>query len=251
MPLNFEQQKNLKASIYTTAICGSLLLLFIYMHWEKAAPIASSPETSYMEVDLDPQMVPPPVEPAPIDPPKEVTTSQPAKTRGSAGAGGNTNKEIVKGKTNITTTPIPKAVYIPSNTKAAPLVTNDMFDYPVTVNMPMSGKENRTGLGSNIKGNGTGNGNSDGDKDGNANGTGNGNGGKKKINFNGDAKPAVIYAIIEVSANGVGRYLGVDKGGTANDAIHVNEIKQKIKEIHFDNKGVVYKIKVKFDFKYQ
>jgi len=115
----------------------------------------------------------------------------------------------------------------------------------------MSGKENRTGLGSNIKGNGTGNGNSDGDKDGNANGTGNGNGGKKKINFNGDAKPAVIYAIIEVSANGVGRYLGVDKGGNANDAIHVNEIKQKIKEIHFDNKGVVYKIKVKFDFKYQ
>jgi hypothetical protein len=243
MQLNFEQQKNIKASVYTSVICGSMLLLFIFLRWEKAAPIPDTPATSYMEVDLDPPTVQPPI--------VEPVVNEQGEDNGGAGAGGNTNKEIVKGKTNITTTPIPKAVYVPSNSKTAPLVTNDMFDYPVTINMPMLGKENRNGLGSNNKGKGTGNGDSDGDKDGNANGTGNGNGAKKKINFNGDAKPAIIYAIIEVSLNGTGKYVGVDKGGNANDAIHVNEIKQKIRKMNFDNKGFIYKTKVKFIFKNQ
>jgi hypothetical protein len=253
MQLNFEQQKNIKAIVYTSVICGSLLLLFIFLRWEKAAPIQDTPATSYMKVDFDPPPVePPPVETPPIEPSTAKSNGVTGNGNENKGGGGNTNKEKVAGKTNTTTEPIPKHLYLPNKSTSAPFVTTDVFDYPVTISMPMLGKENKTGLGSNIKGTGGENGNGNGDGDGDGKGPGNdGSGGKKKINFNGDVKPAVIYAIIEVSANGVGKYIGVDKGGNANDATHVNEIKQKIKEIHFDNKGVVYKTKVKFDFKYQ
>ncbi len=255
MQFNFEKQKNIKASIYTSAICGTLLLLFIYLRWEKKLPIPVTPAPSYMEVDLEPPPVEPkPIEPSPITPIKAATTADAGNRKEMKGGGGNTNKEVVTGKTNTTITPIPKAVYIPTNSKSAPLVVNDMFDYPVTINMPMAGNENRPGKGSNIKGTGGGNGTGDGVSDGNGSGPGNGgSGGKKtdKSTFIGNAKQAIIYAIIQVNTNGVGKYIGVAKGGNANDAIHVDEINQKLKEIHFDKKDKPYQIRVKFDFKYQ
>ena len=52
MSLNFEQQKNVKASLYTTMICIVLACLFVVLEWKKAAPIITPPEPTYMEVNL-------------------------------------------------------------------------------------------------------------------------------------------------------------------------------------------------------
>lgn len=244
MQLNFEQQKNIRASIYTSVICGIMLLTFIFLRWEKKLPIALTPAPSYMEVDLEPPPAEPkPIEPSPISPINDIN-----------GGGGNTNEDVTDDKTSTTTTPIAKAIYKGANTNIAPLNVPDIFDYPVTIIMPMAGKENRPGKGSNINGTGGGNGTGDGESDGNGKGPGNGgSGGKKtdKSTFIGNAKQAIIYAIIQVNTNGVGKYIGVAKGGNANDASHVDEINQKLREIHFDKKEKPYQIRVKFDFKYQ
>ena len=52
MSLSFEQEKNIKAGVYTFLICIALSLLFIVMHWQQAAPTVLPPEASYMEVNL-------------------------------------------------------------------------------------------------------------------------------------------------------------------------------------------------------
>ncbi|HBT92826.1 MAG TPA: hypothetical protein DEB23_00880, partial [Chitinophagaceae bacterium] len=52
MELNFEQQKNIKAGIYTTLICVLLSLLFFIFNWNQDAPTIIPPEPSYMEVNL-------------------------------------------------------------------------------------------------------------------------------------------------------------------------------------------------------
>jgi hypothetical protein len=241
MQLNFEQQKNIRASIYTSVICGIMLLSFIFLRWEKKLPIAVTPAPSYMEVDLEP----PPAEPKPIEP------SPISSINEINGGGGNTNNEVTDDNTSTTTTPIPKAVYMSNNTKSAPLNVPDIFDYPVTIIMPMVGEENRPGKGSNINGSGSGNGTGDGESDGNGNGPGSGRKKTDKSTFIGNAKQAIISALIQVNTNGVGKYIEVSKGGNTNDGIYKDEINQKLREINFDKKKKPYKIRVKFVFKYQ
>ena len=52
MQLSFEQQKNIKASVYTTIICILLSLLFVLLQWNQTPPIITPPQPSYMEVNL-------------------------------------------------------------------------------------------------------------------------------------------------------------------------------------------------------
>jgi hypothetical protein len=52
MQLSFEQEKNIKAGVYTLLICTALSLLFVLMHWQKTAPTIVPPEAAYMEVNL-------------------------------------------------------------------------------------------------------------------------------------------------------------------------------------------------------
>ena len=52
MHLNFEQQKNIKAGIYTTILCVLLFLLFFIFNWKQAAPTIIPPEPNFMEVNL-------------------------------------------------------------------------------------------------------------------------------------------------------------------------------------------------------
>ena len=52
MQLSFEQEKNIKAGVYTLLICIGLSCLFVIMHWQQPAATISAPVADYMEVNL-------------------------------------------------------------------------------------------------------------------------------------------------------------------------------------------------------
>ena len=52
MQLSFEQEKNIKAGVYTGLICLALSLVFFVLKWQEPAPKVVPPLPEYMEVNL-------------------------------------------------------------------------------------------------------------------------------------------------------------------------------------------------------
>ena len=257
MSLNFEQQKNVKASLYTTMICIVLACLFVVLEWKKAAPIITPPEPNYMEVNLGNSEtgagdIPPLSQEAPAT---DQGTNQQVESEGVNAENINTdasNDEAIKTtkdkKNNTATTQKattkPKAImgkYGGGNGKGG----NNQDSYNNVKDQGIAGGKGDQGVaGGSINGKAyTG-----------AAGPFVTKGDRKIVktySFNGDVEPATIYADIQVSPEGVGTFSQIAKGSSSNDSKYKTAIKEYLKKISFDKSDHSSVVTVKFKFDVQ
>ena len=258
MQLSFEQEKNIKAAVYTGLICLGLSLIFFVFKWQEPAPTIVPPLPEYMEVNLGNSntgagTIPPMSKEAPA--PEQGATSISAKVASSEASKINTtsndvNDEAVRsGKVKNTTknNPVP----IPAKPKALMgkytggngAGGNNQDSYNAVKDQGIAGGKGDQGV---------------------ANGSINGkaytgSGGPfvtkgdrsvtKSYSFNGDVPPATIYAEIEVNPNGVGRFIQITRGSSSNDSKYKRAIVDYLTKISFnatDHSSIVT-VKFKFD----
>jgi hypothetical protein len=257
MSLNFEQQKNLKASLYTTIICVVLACLFVVLEWKKAAPIITPPEPTYMEVNLgNSETGGGDVAPLSTEAP---ATEQGANTQvESAGVNAENistdaaNEEPIKTSKEV------------KNNKAT---TEKLATKPKAVMGKYAGGNGKGGNNqdsyNNVKDQGIAGGKGD---QGVAGGSINGNiytgavgpfvtkGDRKVVkaySFNGDVEPATIYAEIDVNPAGEGTFKQITKGSSSNDTKYKTAIKEYLRKINFDKSDHSSLVTVKFKFDVQ
>lgn len=116
------------------------------------------------------------------------------------------------------------------------------------------GSGNGNGVG---KGNGTGGGTGNGNGGGNGNGNGAGNGpkvmgGDRKIvryySFTGELDKATIYANINVSPEGTGKFISIAKGSSNSSNSYKTAIMQYLENIKFDKSDHESMVTVRFNF---
>jgi hypothetical protein len=73
----------------------------------------------------------------------------------------------------------------------------------------------------------------------------------KVYSFNEDVEAATIYAEIEVSPSGVGKFIQIVKGSSSNDAKYKSAIKEYLKKISFNVSDHSSVVTVKFKFEVQ
>ena len=260
MPLSFEQEKNIKAGVYTFLICIALSLLFVVMHWQKTTPTILPPEAAYMEVNLgnsptgEGDVAPKSKEaPAPeVGASKSVKASAINKSVKINANSNDPNDEAIKSekaKTNIKNLPLPPAPkpkalmgkYAGGNGKGG----NNQDSYNQVKDQGIAGGKGDQGVA---------NGSIDG-----KNYTGSGGpfvtkGDRhvtKAYTFNGDVEAATIYAEIEVSPSGQGRFVQIAKGSSSNDAKYKKAIVEYLTKISFNSADHPSMVTVKFKFEVQ
>jgi hypothetical protein len=73
----------------------------------------------------------------------------------------------------------------------------------------------------------------------------------KVYSFNGDVEPATVYAEIEVSAAGQGRFIQIVKGSSSNDSKYKKAIIEYLTKIAFNTSDHSSMVTVKFKFEVQ
>jgi hypothetical protein len=260
MQLSFEQEKNIKAGVYTGLICLALSFIFFVLKWQEPAPKVIPPLPEYMEVNLGNSNtgsgdIPPMSKAAPAPeqgantPKTKAVTS--IATKINTVAGDANDEAIHSGTAKSTTknTPAP----LPAKPKAL------MGKY---AGGNGAGGNNQDSY-NNVKDQGIAGGKGD---QGVANGSINGNtytgtGGPfvtkgdrrvtKTYSFNGDVPPATIYAEIEVNPSGVGRFIQITKGSSSNDAKYKRAIIDYLTKISFNTADHSSTVTVKFKFDVQ
>lgn len=162
-----------------------------------------------------------------------------------------TNKSVVKAEpkpVEVPAPPRPKAV-LGKTTTGTGKGGGAVDDYDRA-----GGSGNGAGVGN---GNGTGGGSGNGTGGGNGTGTGRGNGpkvtrGDRKIvryySFQGDLDKAVIYANVNVSPEGVGKFVSIAKGSTQTSSAYKEAIIQYLQNIKFDKADHESMLTVQFNF---
>ena len=260
MQLSFEQAKNIKASVYTGLICLALSLLFVVIKWQEPAPKVAPPLPEYMEVNLGNSTtgsgeLPPMSKEAPAPEQAENTTKSKAAAAVTSKINtvtGDENDEAIHAGTAKTTTknnPVP----LPAKPKAL------MGKY---AGGNGAGGNNQDSY-NNVKDQGIAGGKGD---QGVANGSINGkaytgSGGPfvtkgdrrvtKTYSFNGDVPPVTIYAEIEVSPNGVGKFIQITRGSSSNDPKYKRAIIDYLTKISFNPSDHSSTVTVKFKFDVQ
>lgn len=260
MQLSFEQEKNIKAAVFTGLICLGLSMIFFVLKWQEPAPKILPPLPEYMEVNLGNSNtgageIPPKRKAAPA--PEQGSTSTKTKLASSAASKINAvsndpNDEAVRsGKVKNTTKNNP----VPIPTKPKALMGkyaggngaggNNQDSYNEVKNQGIAGGKGDQGV---------------------ANGSINGkaytgNGGPfvtkgdrritKTYSFNGDVPPATIYAEIEVNPNGVGRFIQITRGSSSNDSKYKRAIVEYLTKISFNSDDHSSTVTVKFKFELQ
>jgi hypothetical protein len=256
MQLSFEQSKNLKASIYTIIICVALASLFILVQWQQTAATITPPEPQFMEVNLGNSetgegTIPPLSKDAPAP---EVGANKFSKASAN-----NQSIKVNNGVSDEYDESI--ASKNNKNIKASPLPSNVK---PKAVMGKYAGGNGKGGNNqdsyNNVKDQGIAGGKGD---QGVANGSINGNTytgtggpfvtkGDRKItkaySFNGDVEPATIYAEIEVSPNGQGRFIQIVRGSSSNDSKYKRAITEYLTKINFNTSDHSSTVTVKFKF---
>ena len=258
MQLSFEQEKNIKAAVYTGLICVGLSLIFFVSKFQEPAPTVAPPLSEYMEVNLGNSNtgageIPPKSKAAPA-PEKGSTKSKAASSESSKinAVSNDANDEAIRsGKVKNTkkNNPVP----IPAKPKAL------MGKY---AGGNGAGGNNQDSY-NNVKDQGIAGGKGD---QGVANGSIDGkaytgNSGPlvtkgdrrvtKTYSFNGDVPPATIYAEIEVNPNGVGRFVQITRGSSSNDPKYKSAIKEYLTKISFNSADHSSTVTVKFKFDLQ
>jgi len=260
MQLSFEQEKNIKAAIYTGLICFGLSLIFFVFKFQEPAPTVVPPLPEYMEVNLGNSntgagAIPPKSKAAPA--PEQGSTKRSAKVAASNSAKINTvsndpNDEAIRSgkvKTNAKNNPVP----IPSKPKALMgkyaggngAGGNNQDSYNAVKDQGIAGGKGDQGV-------------ANGSIDGKAY---TGSGGPfvtkgdrrvtKTYSFNGDVPPATIYAEIEVNPNGVGRFIQISRGSSSNDSKYKRAIVEYLTKINFNSADHSSIVTVKFKFDLQ
>jgi len=260
MQLSFEQEKNIKAAVYTGLICFGLSLIFFVFKFQEPAPTVVPPLPEYMEVNLGNSntgagAIPPKSKAAPA--PEQGSTRRSAKLAASNSAKINTvsndpNDEAIRSgkvKTNAKNNPVP----IPSKPKALMgkyaggngAGGNNQDSYNAVKDQGIAGGKGDQGV-------------ANGSIDGKAY---TGSGGPfvtkgdrrvtKTYSFNGDVPPATIYAEIEVNPNGVGRFIQISRGSSSNDSKYKRAIVEYLTKINFNSADHSSIVTVKFKFDLQ
>jgi hypothetical protein len=260
MQLSFEQEKNIKAGVYTGLICLGLSLIFFVSKFQEPTPKVVPPLPEYMEVNL-----------------------------------GNSNTGAGEIPPMSKTAPAPEKSAIPTKTKAASnvaskinAVSNDANDEAIRSGKVKNTKKNnpvpipakpKALMGKYAGGNGAGGNNQDsynnekdqgiaggkgdqGVENGSINGKAyTGSGGPfvtkgdrrvtKTYSFKGDVPPATIYAEIEVNPNGEGRFIQITRGSSSNDSKYKSAIKEYLTKISFNSADHSSTVTVKFKFDLQ
>jgi hypothetical protein len=260
MQLSFEQEKNIKAGVYTGLICLALSLVFFVLKWQEPAPKVVPPLPEYMEVNLGNSNtgsgdIPPMSQSAPA--PEKGANATKTKVASSVASKINANSndandEAIRSGSAKTTTknnPAP----LPAKPKAL------MGKY---AGGNGAGGNNQDSY-NNVKDQGIAGGKGD---QGVANGaidgkSYTGSGGPfvtkgdrrvtKTYSFNGDVPPATIYAEIEVNPNGVGRFIQITRGSSSNDPKYKRAIVDYLTKISFNTSDHSSTVTVKFKFDVQ
>ena len=256
MQLSFEQSKNIKAAIYTILICVGLASLFIVLQWQQTAPTITPPQPQYMEVNLGNSETgegnTPPLS-------KDAPAPELGSSKISKASAHNQSIKLNNGATNENDEALASGKN--KNIKATQLPTNAK---PKAVMGKYAGGNGKGGNNqdsyNNIKDQGIAGGKGD---QGVANGSINGNtytgtGGPfvtkgdrritKAYSFNGDVEPATIYAEIEVSPSGQGRFIQITRGSSSNDAKYKRAIIEYLTKINFNSSDHSSTVTVKFKF---
>jgi len=261
MQLSFEQEKNIKAGVYTGLICLGLSLIFFVSKFQEPTPKMVPPLPEYMEVNLGNSNtgageIPPKSKAAPA-PEKGSTKTKAAsavasKINAVSNDANDANDEAIRsGKVKNTTknNPVP----IPAKPKAL------MGKY---AGGNGAGGNNQDSY-NNVKDQGIAGGKGDqGVENGSINGKAyTGSGGPlvtkgdrrvtKSYSFNGDVAPATIYAEVEVNPNGVGRFIQITRGSSSNDSKYKSAIKEYLTKISFNTADHSSTVTVKFKFDLQ
>ena len=143
--------------------------------------------------------------------------------------------------------PRPKAVLGKTTTGTGKGGGAEDYDRP-------GGSGNGSGVGN---GNGTGGGSGNGNGGGNGNGTGGGSGpkvtnGDRKIvrsySFQGDLDKATIYANVNVTPDGIGKFVSIAKGSSNSSNAYKTAIMQYLQNIRFDKSDHESMVTVRFNF---
>jgi hypothetical protein len=260
MQLSFEQEKNIKAAVYTGLICLGLSLIFFVTKWQEPAPTVIPPLPEYMEVNLGNSntgagAIPPKSKAAPA--PEQGSTTRSTKLAASNASKINTvsndpsDEAIRSGKVKTATknNPVP----IPSKPKALMgkyaggngAGGNNQDSYNAVKDQGIAGGKGDQGV-----------------SNGSINGKAyTGSGGPfvtkgdrrvtKTYSFNGDVPPATIYAEIEVNPNGVGRFIQISRGSSSNDSKYKRAIVEYLTKINFNSADHSSIVTVKFKFDLQ
>lgn len=256
MQLSFEQSKNLKATVYTIIICVALASLFFVLQWQQTAPIITPPQPQYMEVNLGNSETGEGTTP-PLS--KDAPAPEVGSNKFSKASSNNQSIKVNSGVTDENDESI--ASKNNKNIKASPLPTNVK---PKAVMGKYAGGNGKGGNNqdsyNNVKDQGIAGGKGDqGVANGSINGnTYNGTGGPfvtkgdrritKAYSFNGDVEPATIYAEIEVSPNGQGRFIQITRGSSSNDSKYKRAIIEYLTKINFNTSDHSSTVTVKFKF---
>lgn len=260
MQLSFDQQKNVKASVYTLIICILLSLIVITITWNQPPPIITPPAPEFMEINLGNsetgQGEIPPLS-------KESPAPEIGSTKNTKLAAANHADDIATNSTDPNDEPI-RTKKANAKMKALPLTPSPK---PKAVMGKYAGGNGAGGNNqdsyNNIKDQGIAGGKGD---QGVANGSINGKvysgqagpfvvKGDRKVtkaySFNGDVEPATIYADIEVSPSGQGRFIQIVKGSSSNDTKYKKAIVEYLNKIAFNSSDHSSVVTVKFKFELQ
>jgi hypothetical protein len=260
MQLSFEQEKNIKAAVYTVLICLGLSMVFFVLKWQEPVPKIMPPLPAYMEVNLGNSNtgageIPPKSKAAPA--PEQGATSTKTKLASSKASKINTvsndpNDEAIRSgkvKTATKNNPVP----VPAKPKALMgkyaggngAGGNNQDSYNTVKDQGIAGGKGDQGV-----------------ENGSINGKAyTGSGGPfvtkgdrrvtKTYSFNGDVPPATIYAEIEVNPNGVGRFIQITRGSSSNDSKYKRAIVEYLTKISFNSADHSSTVTVKFKFDLQ
>ena len=262
MQTNFEQQKNIKASVYTLLICIALCCLFFVLQWQQVAPTIVPPQPTYMEVNLG-NSTTGAGDVAPLS--KEAPAPEvgaPKQTKAVA----HINAQAVKVNTSVPD-PNDEAIQSDRAKKIAKAVPIAPAPKPKAVMGKYAGGNGQGGNNQDsynqVKDQGIAGGKGD---QGVAGGSVNGKSytgpagplvtkGDRRITkvyaFNGDVEAATIYAEIEVNAAGVGHFIQIAKGSSSNDPKYKRAIVEYLTKISFNAADHNSFVTVKFKFEVQ
>jgi hypothetical protein len=260
MQLSFEQEKNIKAAVYTGLICLGLSLIFFVSKFQEPAPKVVPPLPEYMEVNLGNSNtgageIPPMSKAAPA--PEKGATSNKTKAASTVATkinavSNDANDEAIRSgkvktiaKNNPAPIPAkPKALmgkYAGGNGNGG----NNQDSYNAVKDQGIAGGKGDQGAA---------NGSIDGKSYSGSGGPFVTKGDRrvtKTYSFNGDVPPATIYAEIEVNPNGVGKFIQISRGSSSNDSKYKRAIVEYLTKINFNSADHSSIVTVKFKFDLQ
>lgn len=283
LQLQFESEKNRKAFIYTAAICGALLLLFIFYKWQKPelkAPVAQDliainlgnesegwgEEQPLIKGEMsqqDNQPAPQEKAAAPVpdnEPARDITddnetdenaapVTKPPVTHPDA-------KKITEKPTNVVNKPNPAPAVTPAPVPQKPKLP--LYKGPGNGNGNGATEDNgfrnqgNNPNGTGDKGNPNGKPDSYGTSPTGRSGGPRVTGGDRKIikyyAFTGDLEKATINALVKVSPDGSGTFVGFGKNSTSRSAAYAEAIRNYLRNVQFDKSDHESTVTVQFNF---